>query len=102
MRIGISTNLLDTSGYGRFGEQMYEKLIERGYSCTDYSMSGTETHLYTLPWEEAAECLNHEKKLAQKAGIEIWQVHSEKPVLTVCFRLKPSHPPHFRLRILKI
>ena len=75
MRIGIGTNLLDQTGYGRFGSMMYQKLKEYGYSCTDYSTSNTESILYTMPWSETERYLLNEKKLAQDAGIEIWQVH---------------------------
>lgn len=75
MKIGIQTNLLDKDGYGRWKENMYIKLKEHGYSCTDYNMADTESIIYTLPQNESDAFLQREKELARKAGIEISQVH---------------------------
>lgn len=75
MKLGIQTNLLDKDGYGRWGEDMYKKLKEHGYSCTDYNMSNTDTLLYTASEEEVDAFLLHEKELAEAAGIKINQVH---------------------------
>ena len=43
MKIGIQTDLLDTNGYGRWNEQMYIKLAEHGFGCTDFAMANTNT-----------------------------------------------------------
>ena len=75
MKIGIQTDLLDTTGYGRWKENMYTKLKTHGYDCTDFPMANTNTPIYSLPLEEAEELLLHEKSLANNAGIEIVQTH---------------------------
>lgn len=75
MNIGISASLLDNNGYGRWKNNMYKKLKEHGYSCTDYNMSNTETEIYTAPQKAADSMLLHEKELAADACIEIVQVH---------------------------
>lgn len=75
MKIGISTNSFDAGGYGRWKENTYKKLKEHGYSCTDYNMANTADLIYTLPQKEADDILLKEKKLAEDAGIEIFQVH---------------------------
>lgn len=75
MKIGIQTNLLDRDGYGRWKENMYVKLKEHGYSCTDYNMADTESVIYTLSQDESDAALLSEKELAENAGIEISQVH---------------------------
>lgn len=75
MKLSIQTNLFDTNGYGRWKEEMYNKLKEHGYSCTDYNMANTNQIIYTAPQKEADDILLREKKLAESAGIEITQVH---------------------------
>lgn len=74
MKIGNKANTFD-EGYGRWGEDTYKKLKEHGYSCSDFDMSNTESILYTSSQEEVDAILLREKKLAQEAGIEIFQVH---------------------------
>lgn len=75
MKLGIQTNLFDTTGYGRWKEDMYKKLKEHGYSCTDYNMASTNQIIYTASQKEADDILLREKALAADAGIEITQVH---------------------------
>ncbi len=75
MKIGITTNSLDKLGYGRWGEEMYMKLKDHGYSCTDYNMSSTESVIYTSSQKDSDDMLLHEKQLALQAGIEIIQAH---------------------------
>ena len=75
MRIGIQTDLLDTYGYARWKENMYNKIKEHGYDCTDLPMANTNTAIYTLPIEKAKELVLQEKKLADNAGVEIFQTH---------------------------
>jgi len=36
MKTGI---MMDTTGYGRYGDKKYQKLRELGYSCADFSLS---------------------------------------------------------------
>lgn len=74
MKIGLSANSLGRN-YGRWGKDAYLKLKEHGYACSDFSMSDTDSMLYTLPQDEADEILRREQRLAKEAGIEITQVH---------------------------
>ncbi len=74
MKIGITAKFGD-NGYGRWGKDIYNKLKEHGYSCSDFDMANTESLLYTLPQNESDKILIDEKLLAEKAGIEINQVH---------------------------
>lgn len=75
MKIGIQTDLLDTNGYGRWNEQMYIKLAEHGFACTDFAMANTNTPIYNTSLNNAEKILLHEKRLADEAGIEIVQTH---------------------------
>lgn len=75
MKIGVSTNLSDKKGYARWGEDMYKKLKEHGFSCTDYNMADTSDPVYTLPLKESDNMLLRERRLAEAAEIEIFQVH---------------------------
>ena len=75
MKIGIQTDLLDIYGYGRWNENMYQKLRDHGYDCTDLPMANTNTPIYDLPIEKAKELVLREKELADNAGIEIFQTH---------------------------
>ena len=63
------------SGYGRWGEERYEKMKEHGYDCADFNMADTNDEIYSLPEKEAEALLYAEAELAKKAGIEISQVH---------------------------
>lgn len=73
--IGIEASFIDRQGYGRWGEDTYNKLKEFGYSCVDFNMADTESIIYTAPKEESDAMLLHEKELALRAGIEINQAH---------------------------
>ena len=57
MKIGIQTDLLDIYGYGRWKENMYQKLRDHGYDCTDLPIANTNTPVYDLPLEKAKELL---------------------------------------------
>lgn len=72
MKIGI---ILSDGGYGRFGDEKYNKIKEYGYSCVDYNMPDTTKGLYKMTDSEAFAVLDHEKRLADAAGIEFSQVH---------------------------
>lgn len=71
MKIGIRANTAANQGYGRYGENAYKKLKEHGFSCSDFNMIDTESEVYR--WNE--EKFYFERELAEKAGIEIVQVH---------------------------
>ena len=75
MKRGIRTGRLDVSGYGRWGDNLYLKLKNHGYDCSDFNMSRTDLAPYSFDEEERKNFLAEEKKLAQAAGIEISQVH---------------------------
>ena len=70
MRIGTTMG-----GYDRFGDHKYQKLRQHGFDAVDFNLSNTETHWYSLPWDEARALLEREKQLADAAGIKIWQAH---------------------------
>ncbi len=61
--------------FGRFGEERYKKLKEYGFDCADYPMADTDSELYTATDERRLAMLEHDKKLAAEAGVEIHQVH---------------------------
>lgn len=69
MKIGIA------AGITRWGDERYKKLKELGFDCYDYNMPNTKTPIYTLPEDEALAMMREEKRLADEAGVKIWQVH---------------------------
>lgn len=70
MKIGITSNAC-----GGWGDNRYQKLREHEYSCIDLSMANTGATIYQCDEEEFKERLMREKKLADEAGIEIFQIH---------------------------
>lgn len=74
MKIGISANMLK-GGYDRYGDNMYEKLKEHGFSCIDYGMADTTEAYYSFDENEFKDYFIKQKKLAIKAGIEFSQIH---------------------------
>ncbi len=74
MKIGISGNMYNNA-YDRWGEERYKKMKEHGFSCMDFGMANTRTVIYTSTEEELKKLMEHEKQLAQEAGIEFSQVH---------------------------
>ena len=75
MKIGILASTFHKSGYGRYGEKTYEKIKELGFNASDLNICETDTAIYTAPQNESDEILLREKALADKAGIEIAQIH---------------------------
>lgn len=75
MRIGIYASSFDKYGFGRYGENVYAKVKESGFSATDFRMMDTSSLIYTLNQKESDELLLKEKELAKVAGVEIFQVH---------------------------
>lgn len=75
MRIGIHTSSFDKLGFGRYGENVYAKVKESGFSATDFRMMDTSSVIYTLNQKESDELLLKEKELSKVAGVEIFQVH---------------------------
>ena len=75
MKIGVIADSMVSTGYGRYGKNVYNKLKEYGFSCSDFNMMSTGTVLYKGEESEVNELLVTERKLADMAGIEISQVH---------------------------
>ena len=75
MRLGIITDSRAEKGYGRYGADIYKKVAEHGYSCTDFNLCNTEAMPYTLSREDAEAFLLREREMARAAGVTIWQVH---------------------------
>ena len=75
MKIGINTSTLESDGYDRYGDQVYQKLKEQGYDAADVSLAQTGHRVYKVTQKEAEEILIRERKLAEQAGILISQVH---------------------------
>lgn len=74
MKIGISINVFD-GGYGRYGENIYSKVREQGFSAVDFSMADTNSLLYTIEQKDIQKIIIHHRQLAENAGIEVSQVH---------------------------
>lgn len=72
MRIGI---IKDDAGYGRWGDDCYKKMKEHSFDCADFQMENVNGWVYSEPEEEVVAKFTKEKELAEKAGVEIWQVH---------------------------
>ena len=75
MKIGILASTPHKNGYGRYGDKTYEKLKELGFNASDFNICDTDTAIYTAPQSESDDLLLKEKELAEKAGIEISQIH---------------------------
>lgn len=71
MRTGITNG----SFAAKYGEKRYEKMKAFGFDATDFDLSNTDTVFYTANEAESDRLLLEEKRLADEAGIEIWQVH---------------------------
>ena len=68
MKLGITDKKL-------WGNDFYKKLKSFGFDYVDYGMSDTTTVPYTYNEKDFEAYLENEKKLANEAGITIWQVH---------------------------
>lgn len=68
MKIGISDNRI-------WKEEHYKRLRSFGFDCYDFKMADTTSLPYTLSDRDFIEYLKNEKRLADEAGITIWQVH---------------------------
>ena len=68
MRIGISD-------YRKWGEGHFARLAAYGFSCYDFNMADTEKLPYTLGDGDFEAYIREQKRLADEAGITIWQVH---------------------------
>lgn len=72
MKIGVKKG---ETGYGRWGNDSYKKMKQHGFDCADFQMLDTNSWIYTSPEEEVEIKMLHERKLAEEAGVLIWQVH---------------------------
>lgn len=68
MKIGISNNKI-------FGNESFSKLKSFGFDYCDYNMSNTEVEPYNLDKNDFHNYLINQRKLADYAGVTIWQVH---------------------------
>ena len=74
MKIGIS---LDPYGkkHGRFGDDKFIKIKDGGFSAVDYSLSVTETEMYSSSLAEVEKLTEAIKEATSKAGLVISQIH---------------------------
>ncbi len=70
MKIGISP-----AGFSRWGEERYQKLKSLGFDCVDFDMISTNSEFYTASEDAFEARMQHEKALADAAGIIFSQVH---------------------------
>lgn len=70
MRIGVQCDYI--GGFSRWGDEKYKKLKEIGFDAVDFNLADTETVFYG---EKGEEIILKEKRLAEEAGIEIFQAH---------------------------
>ncbi len=68
MKIGISDSR-------KWGNDHYSKLKSFGFDCYDFNMANTNVEPYIYDEKDFYQYLTNEKKLADEAGITIWQVH---------------------------
>lgn len=70
-----------TSTYTENGIVNYEKMHKHGYTTCDYSgLTNINGEVYKLNDDEFLSLLSKEKEIANKNGIEIFQVHGPWPV----------------------
>lgn len=74
MKVGIAFDMCEAAEK-LWGSEKYKKIKECGYGAVDFSMSETESGLYSCSEEEFEKKLLREKKLAEESGITISQVH---------------------------
>ena len=68
MKIGISDGR-------KWGDEYYWKLKSFGFDCYDFNMMNTNVEPYIYDEKDFYEYLSNEKRLADEAGITVWQVH---------------------------
>ena len=71
MKIGIT----GISAERKWGDEYYQKTKSLGFLYHDFNMSNTSTPLYSDIEDESEKLIRKEKRLADKAGATIWQVH---------------------------
>ncbi len=62
-------------GYRRYGDMVYKKLKQHGYSYVDFDMALADSELFTMDEKDLEQKILKEKELADDAGVKIWQVH---------------------------
>ena len=68
MKIGISDSK-------KWGDEYYSKLKSFGFDYYDFNMTNTDIEPYVYNEKDFYQYLSNEKRLANEAGITIWQVH---------------------------
>ncbi len=61
--------------FRRYGGNYFKKMREYGFTAADYDMCNTEAELYKMTEDERKAFLQGVRKMADEAGIEIYQVH---------------------------
>ena len=75
MYIGLNMSRFQQKGHNlKYGENRYKMLKAQGFDCVDLGVSNTTTPFFG-DLKEAEEHFIDEKRLADEAGIKIWQVH---------------------------
>lgn len=69
MKLGIA------AGISRWGDDRYKTLKKCGFDYYDYNMPNTKTPIYTATEDEMHVMMREERRLADEAGVKIWQVH---------------------------
>jgi sugar phosphate isomerase/epimerase len=59
----------------KWGDQHYLKLRSFGFNCYDFNMSNINGLPYIYEGKEFEDYLKNQKRLADEAGITIWQAH---------------------------
>lgn len=70
-KIGIS----DAGIANKWGDKRYKKLKAFGFDCFDFDSTNTTIPPYTYCQKDFIEFFKNEKKLADDAGITVWQMH---------------------------
>jgi sugar phosphate isomerase/epimerase len=75
MDIGVNISRFKQRGHtSRYGENRYKMLKSQGFDCVDLGVANPTTPFFGNLEEAEAHFLD-EKRLADEAGIKIWQVH---------------------------
>ena len=75
MDIGLNIGRFNPRGHTlRYGENRYKMLKSQGFDCVDLGVANTATPFFG-DLKEAEKHFIDEKRLADEAGIKIWQVH---------------------------
>ncbi|MBE7053665.1 MAG: sugar phosphate isomerase/epimerase [Ruminococcaceae bacterium] len=90
-----------TSTYTENGIVNYEKMSAHGYNCCDYSgLTDINSEVYNLNDDEFVSFLSKEKEIANKNGIEIFQVHGPWPVDSTTDEKRKENMKYYKKSVL--